>query len=428
MKYDTTQASSLIKRAGRLAVPILATSLLAACGSSSDDDHEHTHIETAGRLAVYDVDGSAIKFFDLDDMADFETFALTGEAPRLYPTPDYRYATVIQRGDSKVSFLDSGLYSEDHGDHQDDYAEPPMMLSFTLNGSRPTHYNVNGEMSLVFNDASEGMVSSITLISEESLQNGEEVASLDLTNNMHGAARLIDDQLFVTYRSAESVDTTLPEAVERYSYSDGSFSFEERYETLCPGLHGSAGNENFLVFGCTDGVFSINLQDENYPASKIVNPASLIEDKRVGTVLAHEERDELVGIAGDQFFLINPANEIPMTELVLPENSGKRVLQGMDAHGERFYVLTDNGSLHVYDVENDWALIKTLANLVSVSEGTVSALAAISAAEETLFVFDRHAKKLITVDLEEVEILGDVSIGFDVSSMVWLGLAEHEHE
>ena len=117
-----------------------------------------------------------------------------------------------------------------------------------------------------------------------------------------------------------------------------------------------------------------------------------------------------------------------MTELTLPINSGGRVLQGMDAHGERLYVLTNNGSLHVYDAEDSWSLIKTLANVVSISEGDVSALASISAAEEVLFVFDRHAKKLVTVDLEEVEILGDVTVNFDVSSMVWLGLAEHDHE
>ncbi|MFT7371331.1 MAG: hypothetical protein ACI9T9_000006 [Oleiphilaceae bacterium] len=429
MEYDTTQLSSLLERAGRYAVPLLATSLLAACGSSSDSSvHEDHHIESAGRLAMYDVDASAIKIFDLDDMADFETFALTGEAPRLYPSPDYRYATIIQRGDSQVSFLDSGLYTEDHDDHLHDVAESPMMLNFTLNGNRPTHYNVNGELSLIFNDASEGLVSSISIISEESLENGEEVASLELTNNMHGAARLIDDQLFVTYRSAESVETTLPEAVERYSFTEGAFNFEERYETLCPGLHGSANNENFLVFGCTDGVLSINLQDESYPATKIANPDSLLEDKRVGTVVAHEERNELIGIAGDQFFLINPNSVTPMIELSLPLNAGKRILQGMDAHGERLYVLTDNGALHVYDAENNWELIKTLANVVSISEDTVSALASISAAEETLFVFDRHAKKLVTIDLEEIEKLSERDIDFDVSSMVWLGLAEHEHE
>ena len=245
---------------------------------------------------------------------------------------------------------------------------------------------------------------------------------------MQGAARLIDDQLFVTHRAAETVDTTLPESVERYSYSDGKFTFEERYTTQCPSLHGSANNERYLVFGCTDGVLSIDLQDENYPATKIVNPDSLIAESRIGTVLAHEERDELVGIAGDQFFLIKPDNDTPMTELTLPLNSGSRVLQGMDAHGERLYVLTNNGSLHLYDAEDNWSLITTIANVVSISEGDVSALASVSAAEEVLFVFDRYAKKLVTVDLEEEEVLGDVTMDFDVSSMVWLGLAEHDHE
>jgi hypothetical protein len=431
MKHYTTQGPSSIKRAGKYAAPLLVTAILAACGSSSDSahEHEHEHIETAGRLAVYDVDAAAVKVFDLDEMSLLETFPLAGSAPSLYASADYRYGVVIQRNDNTVSFLDGGLYTEDHGDHLHDYAEAPSWLSFTLNGIKPTHYNVNGEHSLIFNDASEGLVSSVTIFSEASITSGNEIASLDLDNYMHGAARFIDDQLFVTYRDAASDGvTTLPEAVERYRYANGVFSFEERYETLCPGLHGSANNEHYLLFGCTDGVLSINLQDENYAAVKIANPASLLEGKRIGTVLAHEAHDELVGVAGDQFFLINPDNEVPMRELVLPENSGKRVLQGMDAHGKRLYVLTGNGALHVYDAEDDWRLIETLPELVSVSEETVSALATVSAAEDTLFVFDRHAKKLLSIDLEEAEVLSESTMSFDVSSMAWLGLGEHEHD
>lgn len=54
---------------------------------------------------------------DLDDGSILEQFTLDGEAPRLYRSPNARYGVVIQRGDDLVSFVDSGLYTEDHGDH-----------------------------------------------------------------------------------------------------------------------------------------------------------------------------------------------------------------------------------------------------------------------------------------------------------------------
>ena len=245
---------------------------------------------------------------------------------------------------------------------------------------------------------------------------------------MHGAAQLIGDQLFVTNRDADSEETGLSQVVERYSLSEGAFSFEQRYETLCPSLHGSDANEDYLVFGCSDGVLSIDLNDENYAATKLSNPESLAEGKRISTVITHFERSELIGIASGQLFIINPANEIAITELELPENAGSRVLQGMDAHGERLYVITDDGDLHVYDAENSWELIDSLENVVSTSESGVSVLTTVSAAEEILFVFDKNEQELILIDIDGVSVLGHADINLDISSMVWLGLADHDED
>lgn len=98
---------------------IVSAAMLTACGgsSSSDNPHEHTDIDTAGRLALFDTDASQLKVLDLDNSEVLASMAMDGEAPRLYASPGNRYAVAIQRGEDLVSFVDGGLYTEDHGDH-----------------------------------------------------------------------------------------------------------------------------------------------------------------------------------------------------------------------------------------------------------------------------------------------------------------------
>ncbi|WP_169727503.1 hypothetical protein [Granulosicoccus antarcticus] len=177
------------------------------------------------------------------------------------------------------------------------------MLDFTLSGFSPTHYSTHEEHGVIFFDAEEGVPSTVTILSDADIAAGSVTGELSLTNNMHGAAKLIDDKLFVTYRDPSITDTTLPAAVERYAYEGGTFTLEHRYEEPCPLLHGHAANDEFIAFGCGDGMLFIDLKQEDFPASKLLNPESMVAEARIGTVIAHEEVDELVGIVGDQVFV-----------------------------------------------------------------------------------------------------------------------------
>lgn len=253
---------------------LVSAAMLTACGGSSGsgDEHEHTDIDTAGRLALFDTDASQLKVLDLDNSEVIASMAMDGEAPRLYASPGNRYAVAIQRGDDLVSFVDGGLYTEDHGDHMHDYAETPSMLSLTLNDHKPTHYSSGEAEGVVFFDGGEAASSKVTVFSDATLGSGATVASLPLENNMHGVAKVIDGHLFVTYRDSSITDTTLPAAVERYHLDGSDFEFEERYSQACPRLHGAAANAHSLGFGCSDGVLVIDLHEAGYPATKLENP------------------------------------------------------------------------------------------------------------------------------------------------------------
>ena len=148
-----------------------ATSL-SACGgggSGSDESHSDIDINTGGRLALFDAGASALKFLNLDDGQVLTSITLDGEPPRLYASPNLRYAVAVQRGDDRVSFVDGGLYTEDHGDHMHDYAEPPSLLSLTLNDHKPTHYTAGESAGVVFFDGGSAARSKVTVFSDASL-------------------------------------------------------------------------------------------------------------------------------------------------------------------------------------------------------------------------------------------------------------------
>jgi len=435
MKFMLSSTKQNLAGYPKTVCALFMTSMLVGCGSNNNADTanhglDDVHVESKGRLALLDTDENAVRIIDLDNDQMLQTFQFNGEAPRLYSSPDSRYVAVVQRDDSRVSFIDSGLYTEDHGDHLHDYAETPSLLGFTLGGVKPTHFTVNGENAVVFNDGGDGVTSSLSVISDMSIGEGLAVASLDLSNNMHGVAKLIGDQLFVTYRDLSITETTLPAEVERYQFDGESFEFETRYSEACPLLHGAASNENYLVFGCGDGVLSVNLNEPNYPASKLTNPESIVDDNRIGSIYSHHHVGELVGSARgqEQLFIINPESNTPFSELPMP-NGAVRVTQGFDAHGENFYLLTNDGSLHLYDPADNWNLTATITVMAALEEDDVTPVVTTSVIENRLFILSPSSKSVIEINLENDNKLSTMEIDFDASKMVWLGLNnQHEHD
>ena len=423
-----------VSAAGALAL------LLSACSGSSslndegivaqDDDtqNDDTQIGSAGRLALYDSDDSAVAVLDLDSETTLQRFALAGGEPRLYTSPDKRYAVVIQRDDNQVSFIDSGLHTDDHGSHLHEQADAPELLDFTLSGSRPTHYSAHGEYGVIFFDAEEGVPSTVTVLSESDVSSALVAGELTLTNSMHGAAKFVDEHLFVTYRDPSITDTVLPASIERYAFVDGVFSFEQRYDEACPLLHGNAANEELIAFGCGDGVLIIDLMQEGYPATKLANPESIAEDSRIGTVIAHAALDEVIGVAGDQVFVIDPDAEPAFLELPFPDGVSI-VAQGFNVDGETYYIVGDNGMLYLYDVMADWRPLIPVAVADRVGEEDIAPIVVSSGADDRLFVLNTNGQQLLEVDGIDGAVVRTIDLGYTATSIAWLGLSNsNDHD
>ncbi len=410
--------------------------LVTGCGggSSSGDDsedrqHTETEVETAGRLALYDQDNAAIKVLELDSGAVIDSYTLVGEAPRMYASPGQRFAVILQRTEGLGSFLDSGFYMEDHGDHMHEYAEAPSLLNFTLSGSRPTHYTVHDDNAVIFNDAQAGLPSSLMVVSDSGIAAGQMDGELTLTNNMHGVAKLIGNELFVTYRDPSITETTLPAAVERYQYADGLFTFEQRYEEPCPRLHGSAATDSYIAFGCSDGVLVVDLTQPGFPASKLGNPASMADDTRIGSVYSHHDVAKFVGVAGNQFFVMDPANAAdPYQELILPDGVS-RVTQGFNPGGTHFYILGNDGNLYLYEVAADWAVSSAVAVTQAVGDDDVTPVVAAAPEDDRLYVLHTGGQSISAINGVTGANISTLDLDFTASTLVWLGFAEHHaHE
>lgn len=408
------------------------TILLAACSSDNTDTEAHHDAESdsLGRLALTESATGNLAIFDIKEQSVIDTFTLPGSSSAsVYASPDKRYAVVVQRDDSVVSFVDSGLYVEDHGDHMHEYANSPAMSSFEVAGASPTHYTQRSPYGLIFNDAGEGSTSSVDILSDDSIGQSQLLTSLTLDNSMHGVAKWAGDKLFVTRRDASITDTTLPSEVERYDFDGTTLTLEHRYEELCPLLHGAGANDNYVVFGCGDGILSIDLNSPGYTATHYPETAEFTENERIGGIIAHHNIETLVGTVGypgRRLFSLNPGTQTPIAEIALPGEAAS-VAQGFTPEGDRFYTVTNDGQLHFYNTD-DWSLIASLQVMDPLTDTSASPQTSCSEIEDVLYLLDPNKQQIVSINTGTAEITQTITLEQPVSDMAWLGFAEHEHE
>lgn len=109
---------------------------------------------THGKLYVSEADSTTVHVFDLtgsvENMVPEQTLSDIPGGPELYfgQTGSMRTVAAIYRGvpdngyiDGTVSFLDTGLRTENHGDHYDyEYLPPSLLADAGFSCARPIHF------------------------------------------------------------------------------------------------------------------------------------------------------------------------------------------------------------------------------------------------------------------------------------------------
>lgn len=335
----------------------LAVTLLAACSSADPESSSTTTSDTPvpaepaetsaaqPRLALtYD---GGILVVDATDLAVVADLPLNG-FNRLNPAGDGRHVFVTTSGGFRA--LDTGSWSETHGDHAHHYAGDPAWTDAEFAADKPGHVVAHAGRTALFDDGT----GRIELLDPAGLADGApEIEAVALPDAHHGVAvPLADGGLLVTLGNSDSRNGI--------AVLDASGTEITRNEQ-CPGVHGEAtARDDTVVVGCEDGMLvyrngTITKVTAPDPYARLGNQAGSATSEVVlgdyktdpNAELERPERIALVNTATAELRLVDLGTSYTFRSL------------GRGPDGEALVLGTD-GNLHVVD-EHSGEVIRKIA-------------------------------------------------------------------
>lgn len=407
---------------------------------------DHT-IESQGRLAIIPASGEQVALFDLDDQHLLDEFATTYPSSSISASAGYRYVVIKNREHGHVGFIDSGLWREDHVAHLHDYEQAPTLLNFQINSTQPTHIVTHDGAMAIFNDghSESGVSASVNLLTDEDITaEKSESQAITFEMNMHGVAEPRGDFLLATVRRDDQESTStakiLPDQVAIYHQHGTDYERERILEILCPNLHGAAQSNQFVAFGCSDGVLLAQQSGEEFISSKIAN-TDVLGSARIGKLYGHEEHDDLFGVASvhggpSKLMALNPISLLMVEVDWQPLENATAKYYAFSADGDIFTILDSQGYLttltpHTHDGATEWEF----AQRVDISQQDVALMPdgqsfklTMSQHDDIAYVSDPIAKQVIAIDLTQMSTTTLLDLDYVPGNIVWLGIKEaHSH-
>ncbi|MEE2034539.1 zinc metallochaperone AztD [Rhodococcus chondri] len=228
----------------------LAAALVTGCSSAPDaapapaPTQPATAAEVGSaepRLAVtYDGGVLVVDATGLDVVGDFPLEGFN----RLNPAGDGRHVLVSTSGGFRA--LDTGAWTEAHGDHGHHYAGAPALTDFEFRAEKPGHVVRHADATALFDDGT-GRIEIFDPAQFEPTEGAPEIDTHTLPAAHHGVAVPLDGgRMLVTVGDSESRSTiALLDADRR----------EVARTDECPSVHGeTVAADDTVVFGCTDGM------------------------------------------------------------------------------------------------------------------------------------------------------------------------------
>ncbi|MFE7846661.1 hypothetical protein ACFUTX_15865 [Microbacterium sp. NPDC057407] len=231
----------------QVAVGALALALLSGCASTPAASTTDTAAASGAtetdspqaRLAItYDGGVQVLDAATLQVLADIEL----DEPARISSAGDGRH--VALSAEAGIGMLDTGAWTDAHGDHGHSYTADPRLTDIAFEMSTPGHVVPHGEKTALFSDGD----GTVTIFDSHELAEGQpEVETVELRAPHHGVAVLLEDGTLVVTDGDDE---------ERRSIVALDDSREEfRRTDECPDVHGEAtAADERVVFGCSGGV------------------------------------------------------------------------------------------------------------------------------------------------------------------------------
>jgi hypothetical protein len=242
--------------------------------------------------------------------------------------------------------------------------------------------------------------------------------------------------VLATHRTAAS---GLPEKVDILHQHGDHYHGEGTISLDCPDLHGAGSNEEYSVFGCSDGILIVHQDGETFTAQHVDNATlGMAAGERVGSFDSHHELPQFVAYADDRILIIHPdhgdAEELDWTEGAPVALDG----HALDGHGEHLILLDDSGDLRIIDTA-DWSEHAHVENAIDPETAAPPASGhgsrvSMAVGGEPAQVFLSHAdsQSIIVVDVETGTLATPLNLTFTPGQLTWVGLSseegEHEHE
>ncbi|PTR21343.1 hypothetical protein C8K36_1152 [Rhodococcus sp. OK519] len=365
-----------------------ATAAAAASPESTSAKPAQTRSATP-RLAVT-YDGGIL-------VLDAESLSVVGESElagfnRLNPAGDERHVIVSTENGFRV--LDTGAWSEAHGDHAHHYTAAPALTDVTFAADKPGHVVRHAGRTVLFDDGT-GRVESFD---PETLADGKPQTSSFTTPAHHGVAVELADGGLITTLGDDKTRT----GIVVYDAARTEIARSEQ----CPGVHGEAvAADETVVFGCQDGL----LIYRNGAITKVTSPDPY---GRIGNQAGSEESSVVLGD-----YKTDPGADLERPQRVSLTNTVTGELRlvdlgtsytfrslGRGAFGEALVLGTD-GALHVLDPASG-TVVRTVPVLEPWTEPQEwqTARPALFVQGFTAYVTDPSTDRILAVDYEKGQI------------------------
>lgn len=382
-----------------------------------------------------------LRVLDLDSGEWIHTVDLPRANPALAASHDGRYVFVLT-GDASdaVRIVDTGIVTEQHGDHVDIDKLPVRPLTVMIGGERPSHVVSHVGMASIFFDGPRGARregSKAVLLDLASLStNKPRMRTWTSPGAQHGLAVPLGRDFAAfsmpkkSYVDGDATATSLPNGVAiaragRAWKTVASFNDTADPTRSCEELHGYASVASVHVFGCNarsadatgDGGLLIlrAAARGRWTTRKLLYP----DDRRVGHLVARSGGQYLVASYGrasryDALLRIDPnAKALTARDIFTLPGEQQTCRFALSQDGRRVANLLPDGSLRIYAISPDW---KEIARFDAVAPfdcgfGAAGPAPSLSIIGRSAFISDPAQRRIREYDL--VSLSQGLDVAFD---------------
>lgn len=423
MPYPPRSTALAFALAGGLAMAAAPAALAHGThGHSHGHSHGHGHAESHGQNAetlsaarafVADANEPVVRVIDLATGEVIETIAL--EAPaRLHRGASLATIVATHPAAGLVSFVETGLSLDDHGDHMDLHVEAPRLLPTRLEGGRPAHVNRDGDTIAIFLDDDGAAL----VLAESALLAGQDVAPrrIEAGGAHHGIAKPAGTLVAI---SAPTDGERLPDRIRVVAADDVEIA-----EIACPRAHGEGQSGRFVAFGCADGVAIMTLGAQAPEVSRIAYPAEH-EGRMVRNLAGADAFSAFLADFGpDGMAILDPIAEDGLTFVALPARRMHFALA--TDPGDRGFVAIEDGRLLALNALTGATIGEVqITERYSMEQGVVRPR--LSTAGGFVVATDPQAGEIVVVDAQDLSVAARIAVGGTPSDVVVVAARGVQH-